>query len=73
MVLGIKITKDNFEKLLDRWVDRNDKKVAYVDHVQYLSFTQLADYAYVHNIVIKDKEISGPFRKVTFEGELLEI
>ncbi len=57
MVIGIKISKYNFEELLDKWVDKIDIKVAYVYHVQYLTFTQLADYAYVHNIVIKDTEI----------------
>jgi len=72
MEIGIKITKENFETLLDRWVNHKDRKAAYVYHVQYMTFIQLSDYAYAH-IVIKDKEISGPFRKVTFEGELLEI
>jgi hypothetical protein len=71
---SIKITKENYEKLLDLWIlDPKSRSASLVYFSSHMNFSLMAEYAFNHNIIIEDIEISGPFRKIKFIGGIIEI
>ncbi len=69
----LKMTKENYEKILDMWKNKENRNVKAIYHHSYISVNELFDYAYKQNIVIETKTNDTPFVTISFKNELIEI
>jgi hypothetical protein len=71
--IGLKLTKDNFEDMIALWISGMNEDVVYIYNHNELTQASLAAFAWENNLVLRDEELSAPFRKVQLEGYVEEI
>ena len=69
--MKLKMTKDNFEKIIMGWVDDLNRDVGAIYHSSEISFSELTSFAFDNNISIKINSDNPPFAIVKFGEELL--
>ena len=71
--MKIKMTKENYESIIDMWVQGENRDAQAVYHHSRISFSQVIDYSFDNNIIIDIETIKDtPFCVVKFKEELLE-
>ena len=69
----LKMTKENYGKILDMWKKNKNRDIKAVYHHSYISTSELFDQAYSKNITLLSTTNDTPFVTVSFESELIEI